>query len=304
MAWEFHCRNCDETENWFAVCHAGCGGIIHDGRTECWHIHVDPNPKGGGGSVYAPADWVVNFKDYFKVLIDSIKVAADIGIFIASEGESLSAIKSAVMDSIQLDVDIAQAESEDGKIQKKDLQQLAAGDTLEAMAWAVKCTPGQIRSIASEMGLGSSGWAFMAGDAYQSTFHADNSYNNNSGWSILFNGDDDMDTKANHVFLKDGKMYYYGNTNTYYQNVTDYEGRADTIYEAFNNIYSAEMTDDALRDAWTNIWNDHMSVNLAMNEVIMEGLLKAFGGDNWNALRSTLRTYVDYSLVSTLWVSY
>ncbi|HAP62545.1 MAG TPA: hypothetical protein DCR93_24625 [Cytophagales bacterium] len=64
--------------------------------------------------------------------------------------------------------------------------------------------------MAQNMGLGSTGWVLLASDAYQQIMRDDNELNNNMGWSIYNNGDADSDFKANHVFIKNGKFYFYG----------------------------------------------------------------------------------------------
>ena len=71
MSWEFHFRNFTQREMWVGAYHLGCGGVPwHDGRPKCWEQTIPHNPQGGSTSVYVPSPWVVDFAQWFQVIID------------------------------------------------------------------------------------------------------------------------------------------------------------------------------------------------------------------------------------------
>ena len=208
--WEFHMRNFDNTVNWFGIYHAGCGGAPwHDGVPRCWDTNIRDNPGGGDASVYVPANFVVEFGQWFKLIVAVLKEIANIGIAIASDGEDLSKVISGAFGIAE---DAVAAEEHKVGV---DLSHLSANAkaAFDASCSAIGRTPAEIKAIAVRMGL--SDFGFLAGDAYtKAIFDDNNDINDGHGWVVLrAPQNDSVSHIANAAFVNQGHLIYYWNSD-------------------------------------------------------------------------------------------
>lgn len=210
--WQFHFRNFDNEAQWFGVYHMGCGEAPwHDGRPRCWSCEPNNNPGGGQNSVYVPSSWVVDFAQWFKVVLDGIEEIGDIAMVIVSEGEDADAWKDAVSTAFNIDQDAVTAALTNSNA---DIDTLIAKSkaAFAASAAAIGQTPEHITQIANEMGFTSFG--FIAGQTYQNLIHDDNdNINDGYGWTILRSSPNgDVDHILNHAFIDQGHLIVYWNS--------------------------------------------------------------------------------------------
>lgn len=214
-SWQFHFRNFDTAEQWFGVYHAGCGGAPwHEGRPKCWDCSITDNPTGGDSSVYVPAKFVVNFDQWFKVIIDGIEEVGDILMVIASEGEDADAWKEAISKAFGIGQDIVDAAVTNSGVDLDTLMQQSQKQFATA-ASSIGKTTDEILQIGAGMGI--SNFGFLAGQSYVSMIHDDNTtINDNYGWTILRSGPDTRDKVdhiLNHAFIDQGHLIIYWNSN-------------------------------------------------------------------------------------------
>jgi hypothetical protein len=212
MNWEFHFRNFDTQAQWFGVYHEGCGGAPwHTGRPRCWDCTITNNPTGGDNSVYVPAGFVVDFEQWFKVILDGIEEVGDILMVVASEGEDVDAWKDAVSTAFNISTDAVTAALTNSNT---DLATLMANsqNAFERSAASINRTTDEILQIGAEMGL--SGFGFIAGPTYQGMIFNDNdTYNDNAGWTMLRSDPNgSVDHILNHAFIDQGHLVIYWNS--------------------------------------------------------------------------------------------
>lgn len=206
--WEFHFRNMNsdqENKVEFRVNHIGCGGIPYDdGRARCWSNNVAYNPDGGHDSVYCPSDWVVKFDDWMGLIKDGLKLVADIGIFIASEGTDAEALFSALGDIFAITKDSVKAayDKSDADI---DTLMKNAQSGFESTCKSIDVKPDDIRKLARH--ISSTNWAFIAGKTYHDYIKEASEVTGKHGWSV-FAKDHGKTYKANHAFIYNGHLYY------------------------------------------------------------------------------------------------
>lgn len=208
MSFQLHFRNFEDNVVYFAVNHAGGGGIPYvDGCPRCWWVQMADNPTGGTGSsydgatggtdasegttVYVPSDWVVHFDNWFNVLIDGLKLVADVGLFVASEGEDADALADAVQDVFQVTEDALTAAAEKGNVDFSDLADNAS-KSLSSTCASIGLSVSQVKALASKAFGSDSNWALLAGKAYQDAIYNDNDDTNGGhGWVITASDPDD-----------------------------------------------------------------------------------------------------------------
>ena len=208
--WEFHFRNFDAGTNWFSVHHFGCGGIPwHDGRAQCWFVDIPNNPTGGHSSVYVPSTFIVKEKQWIKVVLDAIKEIGEIGLAIASEGEDLQGAISTAFDIAQ---DVIEAIAHDIGHDLEELQKKSEQNFVTSCQ-AVGKTPGQVRAIAAQLGLGTD-FGFLAGQAFQKYIRLDNDETNDGlGFSIMHAPSDaPVDHACTAAFINNGGLVLYWNS--------------------------------------------------------------------------------------------
>jgi hypothetical protein len=212
--WEFHFRNFDPGQQWFGAYHAGCSGLgldWHDGRPNCWAQDIPHNPQGGSNSVYVPADFVVDFGAWFKVILEGLQAAVNVGLFIGSGGEDVDALGEAIADAFKVSQDVVQAEIANNNLQAEDLQKLLTENFATACA-TIGQSQQSVISFAQQMGFGTAGWGFISGPHYQSMIHDDNStINGGTGWTMLRSGpseSDPVDHIANAAYIQNGHLIY------------------------------------------------------------------------------------------------
>jgi len=212
--WEFHFRNFDSEPHYFGVYHSGCGGAPWKmGRPNCWYCQPTNNPDGGDNSVYVPSDFIAHYGAWLQVIIDVIKEISDLAAAVASEGEDADAWVDAVSDAFQMEQDIVKAQLANSGVELETLMERSQA-VLEASAQAIGQTAESITQIANNMGLGS-GWAFVAGDAYQKMITNDNDeINEGYGWSILKSEiiGQPITALCNHAFISEGHLILYWNS--------------------------------------------------------------------------------------------
>jgi hypothetical protein len=208
--WQFHMRNFDNTEQWFGIYHAGCGGVPwHEGRPKCWDVRITNNPTGGENSVYVPANFVVEFSQWFKVIVDVLKEIENIGVAIASDGEDLSSVISGAFGVAK---DVVEAEAHNIGADLNALSKNAA-EAFEASCKSIGRSSDEVKTIAANMGL--SQYGFLAGDAYLKAIHDNNdTINDGHGWTVLrAPSHKKVSQFANAAFVNQGHLVYYWNSN-------------------------------------------------------------------------------------------
>jgi hypothetical protein len=214
MDWQFHFRNFDTIDQWFGVYHAGCVDIPwHDGSPRCWDVTINNNPMGGENSVYVPSSFVVNFDQWFKVILDGIKEITEIAMIIVTEGDDADAWKDAVSTAFDIGKDTVEAALTNSNA---DLNTLMANSeaSFAAAAAAIGKTPDQIRQIGAKMGYLNFG--FIAGQTFQNMIHNDNEdINDGHGWSIFRapSASASNDYMLNHAFIQEGHLIIYWNSD-------------------------------------------------------------------------------------------
>lgn len=208
--WQFHFRNLDETKTHFAACHKGCGGPAwHDGRPECWKRDIPHNPLGLENSVYAPSNWVIGFDSWWKIIKDGLELVAEVGVFIASEGEDEEALTKSIKEAFQLEEDIAQAIVADYFARHANLAE-AVHQSRASAARATATTVEGIDALARKIGIAGTNYVYFAGAPLVGLLHDDNKYNDNAGWSIIANPHGDKkkigNLITNHAFLAGGSF--------------------------------------------------------------------------------------------------
>lgn len=210
--WQFHFRNFDTTPQWFGVYHIGCGGAPwHEGVPRCWDCQPTNNPTGGEDSVYVPSDWVVDFDQWFKVILDGIKELEEITLIIVTEGEDADAWIDAVTTVFDIAEDTVKAALTNSNA---DINELIAKskESLAKAASLIKKTPEEITQIANEMGL--THFGFLVDQSFQKYVYNDNDQTNNGhGWAILHAPPSGhVNFKLNHAFVNQGHMVMYWNS--------------------------------------------------------------------------------------------
>jgi hypothetical protein len=212
--WEFHFRNFDNEPHYFGAYHMGCGGAPWKmGRPNCWSCQPANNPGGGQGSVYVPADFVVHFGAWLQVIVDALKEVEDVAMAIVSEGEDEDAWVEAASDAFDLSQDIIKAQAASSGAELATLM-ANSQQALASSAQAIGQTPETIMQIAQSMGLGTSGWGFIAGDTYQKTITSDSDINEGYGWSLLQAPQINTPIAylCNHAFINQGHLILYWNS--------------------------------------------------------------------------------------------
>lgn len=229
MSLEFHFRNFETSTTYFAVNHAGCGGTPWlNGCPKCWWVQMADNPTGGTGShydgattdpgttVYAPADWVVHFGSWFKLITDGLKLVADLGLFIASEGEDEDALVDAIKDVFSVTEDAITAAAQAGSV---DLSALAksAGASLENTCESLGLDVATVKKVA-QTAFGDDDWVLLAGAAYVSNVYDDNdNFNGGHGWVITASTPDETRHplyKCNACFIHKGSLVFVFESST------------------------------------------------------------------------------------------
>jgi hypothetical protein len=218
--WEFHFRNANggfsNNSNYFAVNHIPCEtqSIVYKGidRGNCWNHLVPPNVTGGDDSVYCPSTAVVDFSNWVDVICEALKEAADIALFIATEGTDAEAFLGICDGVYGLVQGTAAAKIKDHGVTAAQFQSYLT-ENPQTAASAVGLTVTEVTSFAAGMGLGTA-WAFAAGDHYQQQIFEDNSMNNNAGFTVA-RGDPNAypyagaDYLANAAWVQNGHLIYY-----------------------------------------------------------------------------------------------
>ena len=208
MSWEFHFRNFTQREMWVGAYHLGCGGVPwHDGRPKCWEQTIPHNPQGGSNSVYVPSPWVVDFAQWFQVIIDGLKLIEDVALFIGSEGEDEDALIDALKDLFNVSEDIIKAEAAKANVNLNELAKNAKA-SLEKTCASIGVSPDKVLQIESQLGLGPN-WFFLAGDSYLKNIHADSGpVVDGYGWSVFEAevNSPSVDRIANHAFVEKGHL--------------------------------------------------------------------------------------------------
>ncbi len=207
MSWQFHFRNFNNANSWWGVYHLGCGGAPwHDGRPRCWEQVIPYNPTGGHDSVYVPSDWVVHFGNWFQVILDGLKLIADVGIFIASGGEDEDALTDALQDAFNVTEDVIKGVAEENQVNLGELAKQARASFAKTCA-SIGYTPAQISGLAQQMGL-KPNWVFIAGNTYQQQIRCNSKVVDDHGWTVLLAdpADGDINWLANHAFIESGHI--------------------------------------------------------------------------------------------------
>jgi len=240
--WKFHLRNCDTASqsqpahaNWFSVYHSVCASVNYTPdipkRGCCWGVYLEePNPQGGESSVYDPGLVVVDPGLILHDLVQALTSAADMIVFIASEGDDVTAFTNSIEIALNLTPKIVNQEIPSDKanvIVPGLIAQLQKN--LENAAAAVNMTPADIISYAGTLGLQPGTWAFIAGADYNTriqNYGAGQSYDSNVGWTVV-RATNSVSAKpdyiANAAFMTQGTLIYlwdrwllpeWGNTST------------------------------------------------------------------------------------------
>ncbi len=212
MNWQFHFRNFDNQPQWFGVYHAGCGGAPwHTDRPRCWDCQPTNNPTGGENSVYVPSSWVVDFAQWFKVVLDAIEEIGDIALVIVTEGDDVDAWKDAVSTAFNIGQDVVDAALTNSNA---DINNLIANSNalFEKAAASIGKTTDEVKQIGNQMGL--TNFGFIAGQTYQNLIYNDNDdINDGWGWTMLRSAPNgDVDHILNHAFIDQGHLVIYWNS--------------------------------------------------------------------------------------------
>jgi hypothetical protein len=228
QAWQFHLRNCDTASqtqpahaNWFGVYHSVCASVNYTPdipkRGCCWGVYLEePNPQGGESSVYVPGPVVLNPGLILQDLVQALTSAADMLVFIASEGDDVTAFNNSIQAALNLSASaVSQQISSAGNpnvIVPGLIAQLQKN--LENAAAAVNMTPENIISYAGTLGLQPGTWGFIAGADYNTriqNYGAGQSYDSNVGWTVV-RATNSVSAKpdyiANAAFMTQGTLIY------------------------------------------------------------------------------------------------
>lgn len=224
QAWQFHLRNCDANPNhanWFGVYHTVCASANYTPdipkRGCCWGVYLEePNPQGGESSVYVPGSIVLDPGLILSDLVQALSSAADMLVFIASEGDDVEAFNNSIQAALNLSSQAVQQQipaDQANAIVPGLIAQLQKN--LQNAAAAVNLTPAQIISYAQvTLGLQPGAWGFIAGADYNTriqNYGAGQSYWSNVGWTVVraFNSVyAKPDYIANAAFMTQGSLIY------------------------------------------------------------------------------------------------
>lgn len=210
--WEFHFRNFYDHDMHVRVHHAGCAITPwYDGRPGCWkNRKLRYSPTGYGDAVYCPSNWVVNFGEWWPLIMDGLKLIADLGLFIIEPNpESLIEVCADVW---AVSEDVVQVCVDD--LSDEELQELLAkadqslGHSCDSIGISVE----EVTRLANAMHL-SDKWAFIAGSAYKDYIHDNDSpIVGKHGWSVFREHDvsfaDDDRRIARAAFIYKGHLIY------------------------------------------------------------------------------------------------
>ena len=208
MSTQFHFRNFTNREMWVGVYHMGCGGVPwQDGRPKCWEATIPHNPTGGSNSVYVPSDWVVDFTQWFELIVDGLKLIEDAAIYISSEGQNETALLHVLADIFNVTEDTIKAEAATKGV---DLSSMAQ-DSLKAFEQTcanMDVAAERVIEIGNQLGLGSN-WMFIGGSSYDKNIRQNTSkFVDGQGWSV-FEAETtsaSVDRIANHAFINNGHV--------------------------------------------------------------------------------------------------
>lgn len=252
--WVFHFRNIDETDTWFSVQHAGCGGTpYYNGRPKCWAKTIPHNPFGGHHSVYNPSNWVIGFGSWWNIIKDGLNLIKDTAAFIASEGENEQALNQALKDTFKLEMDIIKGVTDDYFATHTDLASMVTQSRKEA-ALAAATTPERIINLAEQLGLGRSGWVFVAGNPYMNLVHESNRMNDHHGWTLLANPHNHLkgigNTMANHTFISGGQLHFAWSSSAWGPDSKHEHARI--LSQQRMSIRNGEEPNTNLMELWVN----------------------------------------------------
>lgn len=211
MGWEFHFRNLTSTEQWFGVYHAGCAEAPwHTARPRCWQTNIWYNPTGGGDSVYPPSALVGDFGTILKDVSMTVdEMFVDFAILVGTEGTSLGSLISIMVEVYNLEEEIIQTVISSSNSEPEAV--IAAAQQGFANACQQINQPQEtVTQYAEKLGLGSSGWGFIAGPSYQKYIFKDNVSNDGFGWTVLRSdsGARSVEMIANAAFVQSGHLIY------------------------------------------------------------------------------------------------
>ena len=241
QAWQFHLRNCDTASqsqpahaNWLGVYHSVCASANYTPdipkRGCCFGRYLEePNPQGGEDSVYVPGPIVLDPGLILKDLVAALSSAADMFVFIASEGDDVEAFNNSIQTALNLSAKVVSQQlgaDTPAKVAKLIAQ---LQKNLVSAAAAVNMTPEAIMSTAASLGLQPGTWGFIAGTDYNTriqNYGAGQSYYSNVGWTVV-RATNSVSAKpdyiANAAFMTQGSLIYWwdrwllpewGNTST------------------------------------------------------------------------------------------
>lgn len=230
---EFHFRNFAYKTLYMNVQHAGCGGTPwHENRPRCWRNKIGYCPQGlsGGGAVYAPSGYVINWGLWWDVIKDGLQLIWDVGMLFVpgpqgkpdyipdppkDKDDGLEDALGIFGDVFALTSDTIAAIKGDEQMTQEEYDQMiakgqaAVGDS----AASVGITEDQVYWLAEQMQLGDK-WAFCAGNAYAKYIRDNNSESNsNHGWSVFRSNENGSKCKhalkrAKACFIHKGHLIY------------------------------------------------------------------------------------------------